>query len=99
MDVGDWIFLVQTGIVFLTGCIVYYYARETHKLRKTSERHIQITAKIGLLAAHMQNLTVTEMQNMSYASQNKMTRIVTSDIVAEINKLEAEIDRLTAESA
>jgi hypothetical protein len=97
MDAGDWIFLVQTVIVLLTGCIVYYYARETHKLRKTSERHMQIAAKTGLLAACMQNLTVIEMQNVAGANF-RVPRKDTSKVTAEIEKLEAEIKRLTVES-
>jgi len=98
MDAGDWILFVQTAIVLATGFIVYYYASETHKLRKTSERHMQITAKIGLLAAYMQNLSVIEMRNASWAGQGKVTYQDTSEVTAQIDKLEAEINQLTAES-
>jgi len=98
MDVGDWIFLGQTIIVFLTGGIVFYYAKETHRLRKTSERHMQIAAKTALLAAYMQNFTIIESRNIAWQNQGKVTREDTSDVAEQINKLELEINRLISES-
>jgi hypothetical protein len=98
MDIGDYIFIAQTTIVLATGLVVVYYARETHKLRRTSERHMQLTAKIGLLAAYMQNLTVTQMRNTSRANQGRTMYEDTSELTAQINKLETEINQLTAES-
>lgn len=98
MDVGDWIFIVQTGIVLATGVVVCYYAIETHKLRVTSERHMQITAKIGLLAAYMQNLTVIEMRNASWTSQGRTMYEDTSEVSDQIEKLQKEINQLSADS-
>jgi hypothetical protein len=98
MDAGDCIFLAQTIIVFLTGVIVLYYARETHKLRKSSERQIRIAAKTGLLAAYMQNLTLIEARNIAWASQGKVTREDTTEVAQQINTLEAEINQLISES-
>ena len=98
MDSGDWIFLGQTIIVLLTGGIVFYYARETHRLPKTSERHIQIAAKTGLLAAYMQDPLIIESRNFAWESQGKMTRQDASGVTEQIQKLEAEINKLISES-
>jgi len=98
MDAGDWIFLSQTIIVFVTGGIVLCYAKETHRLRKTSERHMQVAAKTALLAAYMQNLSIIESRNIAWQNQRKVKREDTSDVADQINKLELEINRLISES-
>jgi hypothetical protein len=95
MDVGDYIFAVQTVVVLLTGVVVFWYARETHSLRNAAQRQLEISGKSAILAAKMQYLVAMEEKNNIWISMGKQTSVVTYDLEKRINALQAEIDQLS----
>jgi hypothetical protein len=93
MDIGDYIFAIQTLLVAISGGIVCWYTFETHRLRKTAQRQIQISAKTAILAAKMQYLVAMEEKNNIFMSMGRHTAVDTHEIENRINALQAEIDR------
>jgi hypothetical protein len=105
MDPGNWIFLAQTCIVFLTGLIVLWYTFETHKLRRATQQQLKsaqksqkIAATTALLAGYVQYLAILEQENNAWMMAGKTTRNDTSDLAQKIDSLEKELNLLMASS-